>query len=204
MRDIFNKIKRTLLLYYWPAFRGTIIGIGIGILFAILEIILEGGSLKYDWKIVYFIIGFTLLSSFLLGGLLLFFSEYFLPWREKRLITHSKLNFLKDLEFQFDSEDYLYEGYWKSYYVLVQAESTIDAGERITITAFINPGEEQGSILDELQEKYELRFSDNYVWLIKGVRSFFTIPKRQTFEEQLNLFIDDLIHNNINPKEFDD
>lgn len=147
---------------------------------------------------------FTIFSTLIGGGISHLFSEYIEPRKARKLISDPKLSFLKELGFEFDSKRYLYKGFWKYYYILVNAVVTEDKIELLTITAFIHPVKGQEKALRSLQEDYELRSSEEHFWFVKEIRGFFTWPEKQKFEKQLDQFINDLIDHNIAPEPLDD
>ena len=140
------------------------------------------------------VIGLTLFC----GGIYHFFYEYVKPRRIKKIIQRPRLQYLRELGFEFDEENLVYFGTYKSFYLTIGADTDAQTGDSIVLNAFISPTEHQQDLLMDLQKsKYEIYFANGQCWLTARINFLFNTPRKEKFEKVLVKLIDDIRFRNI-------
>ncbi len=103
--------------------------------------------------------------------------------------------------FEFDNENFIYTGYYKSYYIVINADTDTYFGDAIVLSALINPAKHQIGVLQELQKWYELKIQAGNYSVARRMYFLFKAPNKEKLTKQLNLLICDLQSSNIKPTE---
>lgn len=187
-------MKRAFKSYYLPWLIVSTFIVGM----TIVSVAIKAEFPNYQVIIPTMLLG-TLGLTIFSGGIHHFFYEYVKPRRLKKIISRPKMQYLNDLGFKFDNENYIYFAVYKSYYLTIAADSSAQTGDSIILNAFIIPTETQVNLLTDLQKKYELNFNENFYWLTKRIGFLFNTPNRDKLEKELNQLIDDIRFRNIKP-----
>jgi hypothetical protein len=107
------------------------------------------------------------------------------------------MNYLLGMGFEFNSEGSFYYGEQKGYYITIEAETSLNTGDAITINASVRPTQSQNEIMDELRKNYELSVVDGHYWVTNRIGFLFTPPNQNELKQELNQLIDDIRFKNI-------
>ncbi len=159
-----------------------------------IEIFFKDGS--FSFKSLLIAISVALILTVIIGSIYLLYDKFYKPRRERKLFENDNLSEL--INYGLKKEEDSYSGYYNKYYLVIRPVSTPD-GEWINIATPIQIQNDNFDYIDKMSKKYDFTNNENMFFFHQKVQKFIKIPSAKKIMNKTDIFIQDLITNNIKP-----